>query len=194
MANTFNPKERPQGTGGSDDELPAGQYILAMDWFTRKTSKAGNPYLRCHFRVVAGPAKGKGFYSSMGLDTSKQGTANRWSLYCDCVGVEEAFDLDDDGELAQLFKWKPFVAIINRRQEGQYVNNDIERYVLPRDLGEDTKQLMEAWLLEREAEQEVSGGGGYGGDAGDYDESDWPQDDDIPFAWDATLYGERPGR
>lgn len=165
---TFDPNKH---TGGDFKALAAGTYLVAMTKFERKESKAGTSYLRATYKVVGGRAKGATFFSSVGLDVSKPGTANRLGLYCKAVGVGKAFDLDDDRQIAAAFLGKPFKAKINQTTNGNYVNNDIERYVL--ELTSDEADAAETWRADwtaKQREQEDSAGGDEW-NADDYEET-----------------------
>lgn len=171
----FDPKAH--GGGGSDADLPSGEYLLALRWFERRTSKKDKPYLRAKYEIVHGPKAGKDFFSNLSIDTGNEGAAGRLSVYCTAVGVEEAFSLADDDALKRLFVGKPFKARIARTENGQYTNYDIERYVLK--VSDAERRLMDAWVLDQQ-EAEAMGerrGSGSGGKSGGNDFVD----DDIPF-------------
>jgi len=188
---TFDPSKHQN----SDFQaLAAGTYVVAMTKYERKTSQKGTQYLRATFKVVHGRAKGKTFFSSVGLDTSKEGTATRLGLYCRAVGVTKAFDLDNDGALEAAFLGKPFKAQVNQTQNGQYVNNDIQKYVF--ELTSDEAGAAEDWWADWQAkarDRSDPGGGGDDWNADDYEtatnsggrnrraQDDDFGDPDIPF-------------
>jgi hypothetical protein len=192
---TFDPKNRPAQQ--DNDGVPGGDYLIVLKNFARKTSAAGNPYLRARYEVIAGPAKGKQFFDSIGLDVSNSGTAFRLSMFAELVGRTEAFDLENDAELREVFCNRPFKARIKRTVQGQYVNNGIERYVPAKDVSQRENEIMAIWSMEWD--EKHAHGGGPGGDQGSFDEraphaadgadgyGGWGSggggqaDDDIPF-------------
>jgi len=176
----------------SDDfqNLAAGLYLVAMTKFERKQAqKSGQDYLRATFKVIHGRSKGQVFFSSVGLDVSNPGTATRLGLYCRAVGVTEAFDLSSDRAIGRALLGKPFKAQIKVTTNGQYVNNDVQKYVF--ELTTDEQIAGEEWWSEwvaKAAENEDSGdfedGDGDGFDqaygTGAPNRSD-DGDSDIPF-------------
>lgn len=193
----FDPKNRPAPS--SNDGVPGGDYLVVLKNFSRKfANKTGQPYLRGRYEIVAGPAKGKQFFDSIGLDVTNPGTAFRLSMFAELCGVTEAFDLDDDNLLRELLCNKPFKARVNRSIQGQYVNNGIGRYFPLKEVSQREQELMAVWSMEWEEKQAQGGGGGqssfderaphaadgYGGDdfGGGYGGgSSSNPDDDIPF-------------
>jgi hypothetical protein len=192
----FDPKNPP--SADSSDGVAPGDYILAMTNFIRKTAaKTGNAYLRARFVVCAGVAKGKSFYAAVSLNYTSPGIAARLSMYCEQVGMLEAFDPDDDRELRAVFVGRPFFARVSRKVDGQYVNNDIERFLNKEAQHEKVQAAMALWLKEEEARRNIEDQGGGdqrdydfgGGDGGGYvddqgmpsDRFNAPIDDDIPF-------------
>ena len=134
----FNPNDNAGGdSGGSSDGrtptsiVPPNDYLLAMVGLYRKTGQRPphRPYLNCRYRVIHGEQEGAEFYSSLGIDTSNHNIANRLGVYCRCIGQGDEFDLDNKGDLMRVFLGKPFKAKVSRREKGQYVNNDVERYI-----------------------------------------------------------------
>lgn len=178
---TFDPTEREESSdmGG----VPPGEYLIALTYFDYKTSeRSGAKYLRCGYRVIAGPHKGEDFYSNIGVDLGKKGTRTRWSLWCDCVGVGQKFDNEDQEAIEVLFKNQPFKARINRQQNGKWINNDIERYVLPKDLTIQEQETMKQWKLSRKAaEQAKEAMNGRAYEDSPHPADGWDDGDDIPF-------------
>jgi hypothetical protein len=187
----FNPKDRPKQ---DDDGVPGGDYLLVLKNFARKIAqKSGLPYLRARYEVIAGPAKGKQFFDSIGLDISNSGTALRLSIFAELCGVTESFDLDDDDGLRERLCGKPFKARVKRSISGQYVNNGIERYFQAKDVSQREQEIMNVWAMEWEERgqrgqgsfdggaphaadgDDFGGGGGWGGGGAS------GTDDDIPF-------------
>jgi hypothetical protein len=160
----------------ASDALPSGSYLLAMVGFERKesTQKRGSFYMRARFRVLTGPSKGKSFFSSVGIDIRNPGIAGRLGLYCKAVAVKEAFDVDSDDDFRDAFMGKPFKATVKQTRNGQYTNNDIERFVL--ELTDAENDAADEWWEKWCAQHE--GGGDAGGD-------DWSPDDYV----DATQSG-----
>lgn len=167
----------------AEDALPSGSYLLAMTTFERKLArKDQSPYLRARFAVIAGPCKGKSFFSSVGIDVNKGGVASRLAVYAKAVGQTDPFDLDDDS-LDDVFVGKPFKATVKTSVNGQYTNNDVEKYVL--DLTAREVEICDAYWNEfvAKGENKQSSGAydddGFGGGAGTSSSPDG--DDDIPF-------------
>ena len=166
----FDPSKHqkaPGGGGGDSSDLPAGEYLLAMKWFERRTSKAGGPYLRAKYVVCYGPRSGAEFFSNVSIDVSKPGAAGRLGVYCAAVGIDKPFDLADDGALRRAFLGKPFKAKVSVRSSNGYTNHDIERYsptVSPAE-----RRVMDNWVLDQQ-ESEAMG-----------DAKAQSDDDDIPF-------------
>lgn len=192
----FDPKNRPAPT--KDDGVPSSDYLIVLKNFSRREAKTdGKPYLRGRYEIIAGPAKGKTFFDSIGLDVTNAGTAFRLSMFAELCGVNQAFDLDDDQVLRELLCNKPFKARVKRTVQGQYVNNGIERYFPLKDVSQREQEIMNIWAMEWEEKRQHGGGGSggydegaphaaagddYGGGYGGYGggSSSGP-DDDIPF-------------
>lgn len=171
--------QQAQGSG----DLPAGDYLLAMKWFERRTAKTGGAYLRCKYAVVYGPRAGAEFWSNLSIDVSKEGAAGRLSVYCSAVGVDKPFSLSDDSALRRVFVGRPFKAKVKVRVDGGYTNHDIERYVL--SVSDSERQIMNNWVLDQqEAEAMGERRGARSAQPGNGDEGGWSDDDDgdgIPF-------------
>lgn len=182
---SFDPKE--QREKNKNEGVPAGEYLIVMRGFERKTAKqSGKDYLRCRFQVIAGPAKGKSFFDSVSLDTDNSGSMFRLSLLAEQCGQTEAFDLDLDAELRKAFIGKPFKARVKRTTENGYTNNGIERYVTGKGISDREREMMEIWAMEKQEEDDMGQGDG-GPPLRDEDEfggssrSSGRPDDDIPF-------------
>lgn len=189
---TFDPTKHGGGGGGG---IPAGEYILAIVWFERRTAKSGGSYLRAKYQVCVGAKAGQTFFSNLSIDTSKEGSAGRLAVFCACVGQQEAFSLTDDKVLRRVFVGKPFKARVSVKVEGQYTNNDIERYV-PK-VTDAERRMMDGWVLDQNEDKAMNGGGSDDDDSphpadtrsagtvrspkeDDSDDSD-VREDDIPF-------------
>lgn len=181
----FNPSSSSGGGGDRDagdgpTTVPPNDYLLAMVGFSIRTGKKSphRNYLNCRYRIIHGDMDGAEFYSSLGIDTSNHNIASRLGVYCRCIGQDEEFDLDDKGDLMRVFLGKPFKAKISRREKGQYVNNDVERYIP--SVSDEERGIMR--LFEQNfRDTEASGSWGQtGGGTRDAD----PQGGD-PFAGDS---------
>jgi hypothetical protein len=176
--------------------LPAGSYLLAMVKFERKNGRKPpyHPYMNCTFLVIDGPSKGRKFFSMIGLDESNDGAMGRLSLYCKACGVTQAFELSDDEAFSDAFMHKPFKAEVKQTQNGDYTNNDIQRYEL--NLTRREVEIGDAYWnkVQDEADGRAGAGGNddfAGGDGGDFSDSGGGDDsfdfganaadDDIPF-------------
>lgn len=131
-----------------DELLRAGEYILALVWFERRTSQRGNEYLQCRFVVAAGPAKGRGFFCPWSLNTDNGGTQQRWAIWMEQVQCEQEIDLDDDRAIARIFKGKAFKAEVSLRTHNGYEQNDLRRLVYPRTYGDLDRGDIDAWNIE----------------------------------------------
>ncbi len=203
----FDPKSSGDGDGGGDrGPLETGDYILAMTWFERRFGKqSGNAYLQCCYKVVMGPAKGRTFFSSLGIDTDNSNIAGRLGVYCKCIGRDEPFDLEDDGEIKKVFVGKPFKGKVSKRTRGQYTDNDISRYITT--VTDEESAAMRMFAKDWEdgtsspggwgqsgggmhpddpgpggnADPFAGGASGGGGGSDPFDRDPPPHDDDIPF-------------
>ena len=140
--------------------------------------------MRARFKVIGGQKKGSSFFSSVGIDTSSQGTAARLSLYCKAVGQLEAFDVDDDRAFGAAFLGKPFKAKVKTTKNGDYTNNDIERYVLEMSSAENEvcEEFWCEWLDSHDGASDEDEDPGYtDDDAPPARTSKRQHDDDIPF-------------
>jgi len=129
----FNPGDNDGGgEGDRPREVPPNDYLLSMVGFSLRTGRKPPhiPYLNARYRVIHGEHSGSEFYSSLGIDVANSNIAKRLGVYCRCIGQEDEFDLDDKGDLMRVFLGKPFKAKVSRKEKGQYINNDIERYIL----------------------------------------------------------------
>lgn len=168
-----------------DNNLPPGEYLIALRWFERKRAQSGqSDYLRCRYEVIAGPAKGASFFANLSLNVEKAGAANRLFYFCKSAGVKGKIPLSDDAQLASFIMNRPFKAVISRKQNGRYVNNDIKRY--EQDVDEAERKVMDQWFLDHEGDELKFGAGSGGGSHEPSDFDDSPPladygDDDIPF-------------
>jgi len=137
--------------GGSAEQdevagaIPPGQYLLAMVWFKRSESQAGNTYLRARFVVCAGPRKGAGFFAPWSVDVSRAGIRKRWEVWLEQLGCNQEIDLDNDAQIARLCKGRPFKAEVTKRLHNGYENNDIGRLIYPRLYTKLDQADMAAW-------------------------------------------------
>lgn len=209
----FDPKNSGGGSGGGGDrgdglrDVPPNDYLLAMVGFSVKTGKKPphRDYMNARFRVIHGEYDGAEFYCSVGIDVSNQNIANRLGVYCRCVGHDEEFDPADKGDLSRVFIGKPFKAKVSRRENGQYINNDVNRYIL--EVSDDERGIMNLFAANfrdteapnswgqtgggtqdpqgdpfaGDGERGGSGGDPFGGGGGDSGGARNPADDDIPF-------------
>lgn len=150
-------------------EVVSGLHLMAMVYFTRKVSQAGNDYLRAKFKIIAGSCKGGEFWTNVMLDTSSSASMARLKMWCRCTGVTHAFDLDSDKEIREALGNAPFKAKLLIK-EGEYTNYDIARYLPEVDQSERT--LMDAWAADQEDDSDERYGGS-SSSGGNYD--------DIPF-------------
>jgi hypothetical protein len=175
----FDPSKHKNS--GDSEGVPAGDYLLILKNFERKTGKNSHkPYFRGCFEVIHGPAKGGTFFDSISLDVTNSGAMFRLSMLSEQCGAGP-FDLDSDRDIADALCRKPFKAAVNRERSGEYTNNGIKRY-LGDKITEFEQRVMETWLIE-EAERNQFGGGDSGGgyDENGLDAPPPPGDDDIPF-------------
>lgn len=193
---TFDPKAEREKN--KDQGVPAGDYLIVMRGFDRKTSKkSGQDYLRARFMIIAGQAKKKTFFDSVSLDISNSGTAFRLSMLAEGCGQTESFNLEDDAELRRIFLNKPFKVRVSRKLENGYVNNGIERYLISeKDVSSRERELMDVWMMEAQEEEDMGQGDGgppireddefYGGGrgGGSYGGGDGGSDP-LPFATSA---------
>jgi hypothetical protein len=193
----FNPQKPPQG---DPQGVPAGDYLLAMRSLMRKqsTKPPFADFIKCRIEVIYGPGKGRSFWTTLGIDTSNGGMMTRLAMYCEQVGLTESFDLDSDDELKAAFIGKPFKAKVSRKVQGQYTNNDVERY-LNKEVTQADREIMDTWLAEEEERRAQRGDGDPGERGAQWDNApiddngmpDGPGyggyngpggiDDDIPF-------------
>lgn len=172
MAN-FDPKKaREEGNQG----VPPGDYLLAIRDFERKISKKDKPYLQCKIMIIAGAAMKKKFRDIISLDIENEGTAFRLALLLEACGHTGQIDLENDQALHRAILDRPFKARVNRKQEGQYTNNGIERYLVGDAVTRADAETMKEWVIAAEMENEYDAG--HGGDAPHASQSG---DDDIPF-------------
>lgn len=135
--------------GGSrepDKVLPPGEYLLALVWFIRRTSQAGNAYLRCRFVVCSGPKKGEGFFCPWSLNVGNPGCRKRWELWMEACDVDSEIDLDSDRVISESFKGVPFMAEVKVDNRGQqYEGNDLDRLIYKRNWTPANWAAIKAW-------------------------------------------------
>jgi hypothetical protein len=184
---TFDPKNPPGGGGNNNDGVAAGDYLVIIKSFTRRSGQTSRkPYLRTCFQVIHGPAKGRTFFDSLTVDLGNSGAMFRLSMLCEQVN-SGSFDLDDDQAVKDALCRKPLKVRVSREVSGQYTNNGISRY-LNKEVTDFDRRVMDTWLVD-EAEKGQFGGShgtdadglpddgpGYGGGDGGR------ENDDIPFA------------
>lgn len=182
-----------------DELLPAGEYLLALVWFGRRTTERGE-YLRCRFGVCAGPRKGAGFFCPVSLNTGNAVVERIWALWMEQVGCTQEVDLADDSAIARHFKGRVFKAVLTAKQLGDRQVNDIKMRVYPSRYTAEDRRLIAEWEQEwtgrewrhtdptdpgpqdtdapptSQAQPQWSEGSPFADDDGD----DF-QDDDIPF-------------
>lgn len=167
----FDPKGK---YGDGDKGLPAGDFLLAMVSYERRTSKAGGPMVRARYKVIAGPLKGQSFFASNSISMSSDGAKRRLASYCTAVGQEDPFDPAKDSEFDEAFLGRPFKATITKEINGQYVNNDIKKF--HPELGPREQELCDQWWAEwseKNSNDSFAGGG----------------DDDYEFPGDSDFGG-----
>lgn len=166
----FDPSKHSKtgaASGNDSTDLPAGEYLLAMKWFERRTAKTGGAYLRAKYVVVYGPRSGAEFFSNVSIDVSKPGSAGRLGVYCAAIGVDKPFDLADDGAVKRAFLGKPFKAKVSVRSSNGYTNHDVERY-LPQ-VSSAERRAMDNWVLDQQESQAMG------------DSKAQEDEDEIPF-------------
>jgi len=172
---SFNPSNREPS---ADATVPAGVYMIALVWFTRKRSKADKDYLNCKFEVCAGPQFGNTFFTMLSLDTTNSASSFRLQLICESVGQTEAFEIGDTAEgtngqgdenWSRILKGIPIKAEISRRTNGEYVNNNLAKIIPKKSWADKDKHAAASWVTE------------YGQRSGDYGDPD-----DQPSSADAN--------
>ncbi len=169
-----------RGDGDADETLPPGEYLLAMTWFDHKQGNRG-PYLRACFTVIAGPMKGRKFFSNMGVDATRHGTHNRWQIYAEHVGCTDRFDTEKSGDIAKHFKGRGFKGRVKREHRQGRTYNDLEQFVYKRLLSEEENAIVAEWWTNWSARKNEAPS--RGGDPGPQDgDAPWEHPDaDIPF-------------
>jgi len=174
-----------------DSALPPGVYLLQLDSVELKIGKdSRRPYVRGQYKVISGPMKGRGFFSSLGIDLSMDGTAGRLSAFCAAAGISGAVDLQSEESIKRTWCHRPFKAEITQKQNGQYTNNDIKKYAMDaKSITKEERNLIAAWRAEFVQAQQFKGtsdsfGDGFDGDlpeSGNEDEENDDDSDEIPF-------------
>lgn len=131
-----------------DPLLEPGEYLLALSWLQRRTSRAGADYLLCGFVVVSGPARGRPLVATMGLDLSRPGTRGRWRVWREQCGVREEIDLGDDAAILRAFRARPFKARIrvDEPTTGRDAVNDIDVLIYPRLYSDEDRREIAHFL------------------------------------------------
>ncbi len=167
--------------------IPAGDYLLAIKKFDRRTSKKNKDYLHCQVIVIAGAGKGRSFFDNISLDTTNSGAMFRLGVLAEQCGVERSFDLDSDDDIKANLCGRPFKARVSLKHENGYANNGIERYITGDKVTDRDRELMEQWLVDSAAESDWNGGS-ESSDGGE--DVPPPTDDDIPFL--SAHFGHEP--
>ena len=167
----------PNKKDENENGVPAGDYLIAFKTLEGKTSKAGNRYLNIRAVIVAGPAKKRSFFAMVTLTENALPYLRRMLR---ALGSTEPFDTDSDGQCRRAMLMRPFKVTVSRTQDGDFVNNRIERILEPTL---DEKQTMDNWVAEQaEAGDFATNGGGDDGMGGYIDAPHAANsDDDIPF-------------
>lgn len=147
----IDPKKAREQNGNRG--VPAGDYLVAIKSSKIQHSKNGNTYRHCLYQIIAGPAKKRTFFDNVFWHTD--GAIARIGFMAEQVGCEEAFDPEDDRAFAAHFHGKPFKVRLSRKQNGDYVDNGIERIL--KDVTDAERQLMQEWTVEQADAAEWSG-------------------------------------
>jgi hypothetical protein len=183
--NNFNPNDH--SSGGSNDPLPTGTYLLWVRSFKRKHANGKDGILF----IVDAFAKGDGtripkdqFAPVFENVTLTEAAAWRFADLCNAVGRTSPFNAMNDGELSSVVKRKPFKATIKHEMYQGQPQPRIDKYLT---FGAEDMKVAEAVLEDMAVDSAAGGGyddtnpsggggGGYtGGGGGDF------TDDDIPF-------------
>lgn len=161
-----------------NEPLPAGEYLVAADKFTSRTTKNGEPMYRVTFVVVDGPLRDRRLFVSFMAQVSdeKRFPLLRWAAWAQCAGVQEVIDTEDLSQVERLFLHKVVKVQVKRSSyqgnDGRkYESNDIQRFLRDLTGGEETiKQNYEAAIRTM-------------GSHSNYVQNTPPDfgDDDIPF-------------
>lgn len=164
----FDPNQYADESPRKYETIPAGEYLLAIAYLERKQGRNG-PYLRARYEIIDGQRAGQTFFSNIGINVAEsRGSAGRLAVFCRCIGQQSPFDLDDDRSVNRAFVGRPFKARVSLKQNGQWTNNDIERY-LP-ELTDEERRIADGWVLDRQESQAM-------GDEPSYED----EPDDMPF-------------
>jgi hypothetical protein len=180
----IDPKEdAPTKPENNDDVvLDPGPYTVAMVFFKRMTSNAGNDYLRGKFEVVSGEHKGAAFWASIGLSDT-DGAKSRLRLYLRCVGHEHPVETDDDASMYDAFVGRAFRVKLKKEEYQGKWRNDI-RYYEPGPVSDEERALMNRWEAEYWNGKPMSKPGArlpQGQNPSDIPAAEDVYDDDIPF-------------
>jgi len=193
MARTFDPKKHKENDKGGGGYLDiAGDFVVAITGFSRDKARSGKPFILAKLVVCLGAMKGKRLQERLYLNDE-----SLWKIgkLCEAIGHEEAFDLDDNRQVADAICNRPFKVRTKTRRGDTQTFCDIALFLMKWDPGE--REAANEWVAEREAEREQFGDGDYGGGGG-FDGSPIPDgpddfgDDDIPFAMNTVEMGWDP--
>jgi hypothetical protein len=183
----FDPGGELPKKPNNEQEVPSGEYLLALVWFDRKISREkGTEYFRTKYQVCSGELRGAAFFSMLGVDGTKYGTARQWQEFAQSVGVKVAFELGSmaegntaaaDAEIKRLFTNIPFLATVVRKSSGQYTNSSIKRFLPPETMENSHRREAQEWSVNRGTfpDPDDEGNDGIRGGAG------WESEDEIPF-------------
>lgn len=169
MSKGFDPKKASQNR-----MEVAGEYLLVAMRHKRDSARSGKPYTLVSFKIIDGPMKGKSFSERVYLNDESLWKVGR---FCEAVGYEDAFDLDDDAVLTKVICRKPFKARVDLRRDGNGAYPQIAKFFLPKELSEAEKKIATEWVANAAVEGEQDGGSSGGWDSDD----PGPDDKDIPF-------------
>ena len=93
---TFNPlAAAPTDQGASEqatvnENLPSGDYLIRIVWFSRQTSRADNEYLRVKWEILAGEYANNAFFANLSCKVDAGGVRARWVSLCKGLNINEA--------------------------------------------------------------------------------------------------------
>jgi hypothetical protein len=116
----FDPKGHkpdPNKTSGgfTNSTIPGICAMVIYKVFQRDRSKSGKPFVKLHFKQLAGPQPGSTFIDAIFLSNE-----SLWKLgnLCAAVGHEDQFDPKSDAELLKAIGRKPFIAKLDVESSG----------------------------------------------------------------------------
>jgi len=130
--------------------LEPGEYLLVLSWLQGRTARGGKRYLRCGFDVISGPASGRSFVATMGVDLLQRGTRGRWQVWMEQCGVRDLVDLDDDSAILRAFRGRPFKARVkvDEPTAERGAVNDLDVFVYPRRYSDQDRAEIQRWREE----------------------------------------------